>query len=552
MMKTIDENVGNPDRQTIASKILIIGLDGATFDVLQPMIDAGYMPHLKHLIDTGASGILNSTQPPITPAAWTTFMTGMGPGRHGIIDFERYDPVNNRLTFNNTFELRHKTLWQMLSESGFRVGSIHLPMTYPPQTVNGFMISGFETPSIDVQFTYPADLKAAILEQMPNYSYSTNWRRSILPSEKVFAENLNYIKNSFDQGVQLARLCGKRHGWDVMMVLLKLVDNLQHKCWRYLDRSNPDRHTRRGKMVAGCLEHLDQCLGQFVQFAHEYDNKALVIVMSDHGHGSLDGRAQPNLLLKRWGYLKLTGAVSQVKTRASYMISRSMGKKAPRFSQPNQGIERDLAIDWPRTKACVMHAGIYGFLYINLKGRHRRGAVDPADYEALRDELKDRLLRARDQTYDRQIFQDVHKPEDLYHCRREELQDLPDLLLVPATGLAVVRKIRGNSAVRWNVDGQLGGTHRVEGILVANGRHVRPGYKLRAEIADITPTILACMGLAVPVDMEGKALTGMFDRPLKVDFQPPRKAAATAAEEVYSDKEKKLLTERLADLGYLE
>ena len=146
----------------------------------------------------------------------------------------------------------------------------------------------------------------------------------------------------------------------------------------------------------------------------------------------------------------------------------------------------------------------------------------------------------------------MHKPEDLYHCRRDELQDLPDLLLVPATGLAVVRKIRGNSAVRWNVDGQLGGTHRVEGILVANGRHVRPGYKLQAEIADITPTILACMGLAVPVDMEGKALTGMFDRPLEVDFQPPRKAAATAAEEVYSDKEKKLLTERLADLGYLE
>jgi len=550
-MRSSNDSVSSRHAEAIARKILIIGLDGATFDVLEPMMADGLMPHLKHLIDTGASGELMSTKPPITPAAWTTFMTGMGPGKHGIIDFERYDPKSHTLSFNNTFELRQKTIWQTLSEHNLKVGSIHLPMTYPPQQVNGFMISGFETPSINVQFTYPPQLKDLILREIPNYSYSTNWRRSVLGGGKIFAENLEYIKRSFDQGVQLAELCGRQYGWDVMMVLFKLVDNLQHKCWRYLNPANAQNNRRRREMVAGCFTHLDQCIGRLVQLAQ--NNDALVLIMSDHGHGSLDGRAQPNLLLKRWGYLKLTSSILQARTRVNHALSRLLRKKTSRFSQPNQSIERDLAVDWADTQACVMHAGIYGFLYINLKGRQRLGIVEASEYNALRNELQARLLEARDQRFGRQIFQEVHKPEELYNCKTDRLDCLPDLLLVPATGLAVVRKIRGIQPVRWDTSGRLGGTHRIEGILVVNGQDVKSGYKLQAKIADITPTVLSCLGLPVSADMEGKALTELFSRDVKVEFEPPREHLPVGAEEeVYSEQEKKLLTQRLADLGYLE
>ncbi|MHC4698200.1 MAG: alkaline phosphatase family protein, partial [Planctomycetota bacterium] len=85
-----------------ARRVLIIGLDGATFDVLDPMMAEGRMPRLKQVIESGASGVLRSTIPPITPAAWTTFLTGKQPGTHGIIDFERYDVRTNRLSFNST------------------------------------------------------------------------------------------------------------------------------------------------------------------------------------------------------------------------------------------------------------------------------------------------------------------------------------------------------------------------------------------------------------------------------------------------------------------
>ena len=130
------------------SRVLLIGLDGATFDVLGPLMRDGVMPELKDLMDNGTWGPLESTRPPITPAAWTTFMTGKGPGKHGIIDFLRYDPKTNRLSFNDNKKIstKAKTIWQILSDKNYRVGSINVPMTFPPEPVNGFMISGFDTP----------------------------------------------------------------------------------------------------------------------------------------------------------------------------------------------------------------------------------------------------------------------------------------------------------------------------------------------------------------------------------------------------------------------
>lgn len=537
----------------LAKRVLVIGLDGATFDVLNPLMEAGRMPHLKRLVETGVSGILDSTKPPITPAAWTTFMTGKGPGRHGIIDFEKYDIDRNQLSFNSTFEVREKTLWEILSEKGFRVGSINVPMTYPPRRVNGFMISGFETPSIDADFTYPSDLKEEILRRWPEYTYRSNWKRKALGGEDLFERNLRYIERSFEQGCEMTEWCGDRFGWDVLMIVFKLVDNLQHKAWRYLDPKTRGRDGRRAERCDACFTTLDTVLARLSAYAAKRD--AMTIIMSDHGHGSLDGKAQPNLLLNRWGYLQLRSPLSRVQTRGAYLWYRLVGKKNGRFAE-NVGIDRDLAVDWSRTRACVMHAGMYGFLYLNVQGRQPCGVVPAGEYESLRNEIRDRLLGAM--MRDRQgrevpIFAEVHKPEELYNCDRREQPWLPDLLLVPQSGLAVVRKIRGRRPVRWCPPGRMEGTHRVEGILVANGAHVRPGASLRANIADITPTLLATLGLRVPIDMEGAILSEMFDKAPSIEFEPPRAAEpAERGREVYSEEDKEVLTKRLSDLGYLE
>jgi len=536
----------------LTRRVLIIGLDGATFDVLNPLIDAGAMPHLAHLIETGTAGILNSTKPPITPAAWTTFMTGKGPGRHGIVDFEKYDVRTNTLSFNSTYEIREKTIWEILSEKGLRVGSINLPMTYPPRKVNGFMISGFETPSTDVEFTYPPDLKEQILRRWPDYSYRTDWQRKTFGGDELFRRNLDYIAQSFRQGYEMTTYCGDRYGWDVMMVLFKLVDNLQHKAWKYLDPATASRYPRRAAMAAECFTALDDSLADLTAYARAKD--ALMIIMSDHGHGSLDGKAQPNALLQQWGYLRIRSRAAQARRRTQRIVERMLGKTAKRFDA-NLGIEHDVAIDWSQTRACVMHAGMYGFLYVSLKDRQPNGVIEPKDYEAVRNDLRERFLAVTSTNPDGetiQVFPEVHRTEELYNCNRSEQPWLPDLLLIPHAGLAVVRKIRGSQPVRWCSARRMEGTHRVEGILVANGPHVSQGESIEAEIADIAPTLLAATGLRVPADMEGQVLVNLFDTEPTVEYEPPEEAERREHEEVYTEEEKEAITRRLTDLGYLE
>jgi predicted AlkP superfamily phosphohydrolase/phosphomutase len=533
---------------------LIVGLDGATFDVLDPLMEEGRMPRLRAAIASGSSGVLRSTTPPITPAAWTTFLTGKQPGTHGIIDFERYDVRTNRLTFNSTRCLDHvRSLWQILGDHGLRVGSVNVPMTYPPVPVNGFMVSGFEAPGPDCEFVYPKELAPEILSRWPDPTLGTKWRRSVFGGDRLFEQNIGYMSRSFHQTADMTVWLGDKLGWDVLMLVLKLVDNLQHKAWKYLDPRWSDRNPKRNAIVKQGFEELDQAVGRLLDYAAA--KGAAVLMVSDHGHGSLEGKVQPNLLLKQWGYLSLRDR-EQTTTRLRRIVNRMRGKtgKSHRVSD----IERDLAVNFARTRACVMHAGMAGFLYINLKGRQPTGIVEPADYEPLRSDLMRRFLgdecRARDpQGNTIQLFAEVHRPEELYGCSRDKQPWLPDLLLVPYPSLAVVRKIRGQHSVRWLSYRRLEGTHRPDGILVATGPGIARTERLRAHIVDCAPTILAMLGLPIPDDMEGRVLLDVFETPPAIKTEKPGTTAqAIHADEVYSQAQLDRVTERLADLGYLE
>lgn len=538
-----------------AKRVMIIGLDGATFDVLGPLMEEGRLPRLKEVVGEGASGILESTTPPITPAAWTTFLTGKQPGLHGILDFERYDPPSHRLIFNSTISLGHvRHLWAILSEAGFRVGSVNVPMTYPPMAVNGFVVSGFETPGPESEFAYPLEIRKEILQRWPDPTLRAQWRRSPLGGDGLFRANLEYIGRSFDQGAEMSTWLGDRFGWDVLMVVLKLVDNLQHKTWKYIDPRWSGRRPGRCDAVKACFGRMDEAVGRLVDYAAAHE--AAVLMVSDHGHGSLEGKVQPNLLLERWGYLTLRGGGAQEVTRVRHLTDRLLGRR--RKFAAHDDLAQDLAVDFSSTRACVMHAGMAGFLYINLKDRQPTGVVSASEYESLRDELRERFLgpecEATDPNGKRiRLFRAAHKPEELYGCSREEQPWMPDLMLMPHESLAVVRKIRGRQAVRWLPYRKLEGTHRPEGILIAGGPGIGKNRNVRAHISDCAPTILAMLGQKVPTDMQGRVLAELFERPPTVE----KEAAAPArgvpvAEAAFTEEELRRVTERLADLGYLQ
>ena len=112
------------------------------------------------------------------------------------------------------------TLWQILGDHGLKVGSVNVPMTYPPTPVNGFLVSGFETPGPESDFVYPPELKKAILERWPDPTLKAKWKRRTLGGDGVFRENLDYISRSFHQGADMSMWLGESHGWDVLMVVL--------------------------------------------------------------------------------------------------------------------------------------------------------------------------------------------------------------------------------------------------------------------------------------------------------------------------------------------
>ena len=513
------------------------------------------MPRLKAAIESGASGILRSTVPPITPAAWTTFLSGKQPGTHGIIDFERYDVRTNKLQLNTTQCLGHvRNLWQIAGDAGLKVGSVNVPMTYPPTPVNGFLVSGFETPGPGSDFVYPADLKKEILARWTDPTSGVNWQRSMFGGDKLFARNVAYMSRSFHQCAEMTAWLGDKLGWDVLMVVLKLVDNLQHKTWKYLDARWSHRNRRRNEIAKRGFEELNKAVGKLLDYAAEHH--AATIMVSDHGHGSLEGKVHANLLLKQWGYLNLQGGGAQEATRGRHILDRFQGR-TKRFARVG-GVEHDLAVDFARTIACVMHAGMAGFLYINLEGRQPTGVVPAEQYESLRDELKQRFLgeecRVRAPNGESvRLFSEVHKPEELYHCTREQQPWLPDLLLIPRESLAVVRKIRGRSAVRWLPYRRIEGTHRPDGILVATGPGIASNIEVHAHIVDCAPTILALLGLRIPDDMEGRVITEIFESPPTIETEAAQVGEKDSdGGEGYSAEELQQVTERLSDLGYLE
>lgn len=535
-------------------RVLILGLDGATWDVLRPLMAEGRMPRLKSAVEAGTHGILFSTVPPITPAAWTTFLTGRQPGAHGILDFERYEPFANRLRFNNTLTVEHvRNLWRILSDHGLRVGSVNVPMTFPAFPVNGFLISGFETPGVESDFVYPAELRNDILSRWPDPTLDENWRRRLLSSRRAFDENLRYITASFHQGYEMTRYCADRFGWDCLMVVLKLVDNLQHKTWRYIDPRWRDRDPWRSSRVVEAFAELDSAVGRFLDYARE--SSAVTLIVSDHGHGSLEGKIQANLLLHRWGYLALRPGAKGL-AKMQHVLKRFRG---PTQSPSREGeVLHDLPVDFSRTRACVMHAGMAGFLYINLQGRQPCGIVPPNQYEKLRSELQERLsgpeCRIRSPGGEAvSLFTRVDRPEDLYGCRREDRPWLPDLILTPHRPLAVVRRIRGRNPVRWLRYRKIEGTHRPEGIFVAVGPGIAAGRRVNPGLADCAPTVLTLLGLPVPDDMEGTVIADVFENPPSVRHE--RAAAVSRRSEddaIYSDAELEKVTSRLSDLGYLE
>ena len=273
------------------TKLLIIGLDGATFDLIKPWAAQGKLPTLAKLMQTGVTGNLESTLPPVTSPAWPTFMTGKNPGKHGVFDFIR--PRAGTFDMVNASQIKSKLLWEILSEAGYSVGVLNVPITYPPRPVNGYMIPGLLSPD-QGKTVYPAELLKPYEAELGKYRLTPNVQYKA-GNEAEFIADLHDL---IDTQLRYALRLMKDQPTDVVMLHFLATDNGSHALWRFMDPTHPRYDAALAPKYSNALQkvyqHLDEAVAK-VQAAAGAELQATV-VMSDHGFGPLHRTINLNIL----------------------------------------------------------------------------------------------------------------------------------------------------------------------------------------------------------------------------------------------------------------
>ncbi len=554
-----------------AYKTMIVGLDGATFDLIRPWAASGRLPTFRWLMSEGTFGELRSTIPPMTAPAWTSFMTGKNPGKHGLYDwiYRRQDSYDvSPVTARSCAEPK---LWSLLSEAGKRVCVYNVPMTYPPEAVNGIMVAGMLTPSVRSPFTYPADLYKEITRQVDEYILYPDPGQAY--SDAGVDAFLERLYKTIENRLKVLRFLRAKEGWDFFMVVFNGTDAIQHALWKHMSPEHPQHDTAKaGKYGSAILEFYQYMDTWLAGLLEDLDEDTLLMIMSDHGAGPFRKFIHLNNWLRQEGWLQLkAGSRTRVKAelfRAGFtpmnvynlLMRFGLGAlKREVVRGKGQGLLKSLFlcfgdVDWSRTVAYSL--GNVGQIYLNVCGREPQGIVEPGiGYEAARDQIIRRLADLRDPVTGERVVEEVYRREEIYAGRY--LERAPDILFIPKNleyfGFGEYEF--GSNEIIENVVRGISGTHRMNGVVMLKGQPIQRGVELQgAAITDLAPTTLYLMGVPVPEDMDGQVLVEALE-PQYADLDSLRHAETVSRPasdpQVLSPEEESQIVERLRGLGYV-
>ena len=355
------------------------------------------MPNLAKLMKAGVSGTLESILPPITPPAWTSFMTGKNPGKHGIFHFVETEHGGYAMNYANATSRRSPTVWKLLNDAGYSVGTMNIPFTYPPEPLNGFQISGMDTPSETSPFIHPPELREELVKHLGGIQLDLRFLGAMSTDERrnqVLAE----MEQMDEQWTKAALYLLENHPQDVMMFVFMSIDTVQHYFWQHMDKDHfihdPKLAPKFGDAVRNVYERLDAAAGQIID---RLPPETTVFVVSDHGGGPVvDRTIFLNRYLAQLGLLhyheKATSGIRRLGKKIlrlgfsllrSTLSSRQKSRLALLFPKIRQKSEMAYSsftsIDWSRTKAyCSEVLASPPSIWINLKGVKPQGTVDPA------------------------------------------------------------------------------------------------------------------------------------------------------------------------------
>ncbi|MEI6499688.1 MAG: alkaline phosphatase family protein [Armatimonadota bacterium] len=552
-----------------SGKVVVVGFDGAPPHLLRQWADAGHLPAFARLFREGAGGVLASTPQPNSAPAWSSFATGVNPGRHGIMSFMNRVPNSYSAKRIDANDREGLTFWDLAGQQGARCAVLNVPVTYPVRPLNGVQVADWLCPSLSAPgATYPPELAQEMLQHCGSYTFHAEVKRHYLAGHHSTA--LDQLRTLLHQKAEVGRMIQAREDWDLFVLVFVETDAAQHY---YLHTSDED-HPRHPEAVAKGLEgalldiyrHCDQILGDVMS---RLDDDTTLMVMSDHGAtANTYGRCYMRSFLNNIGLLQMRQATSpQQKLKQGLARTRKWGFETLNAYLPKslkvklndllpQARERVFAdafttgVDWAQTRA-------YSYYwetdpYVNLQGRDPDGIVAPGTaYDEVRTFVTEQLLAARDSKTGNPVVSAVLRKDGLFHGPHFDLA--PDLLVQWERNQiisGIVSKVTGQEKVaRAELRDDTLGSHDPEGTLLLWGRNVKPGELAGGEhIMDLAPSILALLGCRVPDDLDGKLLPS-----LDVSVETATVAATTEAdpEMVYSAEEEAEVEDRLRNLGYL-
>lgn len=487
-------------------KVIVIGLDGGTWNIVKPLIEKGKLPTIANLIKDSCYGDLESTIPPSTFTGWKAYSTGKNPGKFGVFSSVNVDTKNKRLIVNDSRSYKSKEIWDYLGERGIICGVLNMPTTYPPKRIpNGFMVSHF---FINVpNYTYPKYLENELKSKFnyklaPDYLYMIDKDLTIQDCRNVIIQRFDvaqYLIDKFDPAF--------------FHMSIFWIDHIQHYYWKYWIQND----AKYGKVIEDFWMLIDNGIKSLLnKFC---DERTYTILMSDHGFTG--AKAQFNLarwLIRRGLFSTrlshsqsiFTRIVSNVDLisltrkirvysllrrvlpykiqRKIYIILNPAGGKTPRI---------DTIIDWENSKVIPIGDG----LYIN------KNLIPEEKYEEFRRKLINELENITDPRNNEKLFSRVFRREDI--LRGDYVENAYDIIGLTTEGYTWSASLRNDE---WIFDPQWSGVHTLKGIFCIRGPDIKRNVEIRGvRIYDIAPTILHIFGITPPKDMDGRVLKEIFE-----------------------------------------
>jgi predicted AlkP superfamily phosphohydrolase/phosphomutase len=535
-------------------------------------MEQGYMPFLSTVEQRGALGTLSTIYPPVTAPAWSSFMTGKNPGKHGVYEFLHRKRGTLEQIPVNAGMLGSETLWEMMSKAGKRMVVVSVPLCYPPFPVNGTLMSDFLAPKGARDLSYPPELLKEVEDRFGEYLL---YHQQVYTKDNV-ANVLAELEEHTEYRQRVAEYLLQRDAWDFAMVYFEGTDRLQHELWHIIDPTSPMHDPREanqfGERTRNYYRVLDEDVRKLAELALEQDPDTTIILMSDHGFGAIHKFVNFNIWLLQEGFLQLKQDLpTQLKhalfnfgftPSLGYKLSMNFGFANLRLSQGITNRNRILDwvrrgflsfrnVDWSRTRA--FSSGNYGQIFVNLKGREPYGSVEPHDFERVYADVTARLRALQDPQTGARVVERIYTQSEIFWG--PFVNDAPDIAFL----LAENYKALGTLEFASNkiVEPAFGnsGDHRMDGFVGMLGSEIKPATKIEnANIMDVTPTILYLMGLPIPSDLDGQVLTAPLSERLLRSSEILQGAALGSRDQIvpdYSDEESEEVKERLRALGYL-